>query len=64
MEKQDKTWIEMQGFESWFKNEKRLYRNVLKKNPEEYKKKLEYFKKLRQWAKKENLLKERKTKLS
>ena len=57
LEDEDKHWIEMQGFESWLKNQKKLYRHFEKSNPDEYKKKLDYFKEMRVWAKENSLLK-------
>lgn len=57
IEKEDKTSIEMGGFEHWFKNQKKLYKYFKKNKPDEYREKLEYFKKLRSWAKKNGHLK-------
>lgn len=51
IEAQDKHWIEMQGFTHWLKNEKKMYKYLQKKAPSEYAQKLEYFKKMRKWAK-------------
>ncbi len=58
IEKEDKRSIEMEGFEHWLKNQKKLYKHFEKQNPEEYKKKIEYFKKLRLWAKENSYFKE------
>jgi hypothetical protein len=60
LEKEDKGSIEMEGFERWFKNQKKLYKYLEKNKPDEYKEKLEYFKKLRLWAKENSYLKEEK----
>ena len=57
IEAQDKQWIEMQGFDHWLKNEKKMYKHLQEINPEEYKQKLDYFKKMRIWAKEEGYLK-------
>lgn len=56
IEKQDKNWIEMQGFDQWLRNEKKLYANLRKNNPERYDEKKKYFKRLRAWAKENNFL--------
>jgi len=58
IEKGDKSSIEMEGFEHWLKNQKKLYKYFEKNKPNEYKEKLEYFKRLRSWAKENNYLKE------
>ena len=58
IEKGDKSSIEMEGFEHWVKNQKKLYKYFEKNKPNEYKVKLEYFQRLRLWAKENNYLKE------
>lgn len=57
LEKEDKKWIEREGFERWIKNQKKLYKYIQKNKPDEYKEKLNSFKKLRLWAKENNYLK-------
>jgi len=65
IEKGDKSSIEMEGFEHWLKNQKKLYKYFEKNKPGEYKEKLEYFEKLKLWAKENDHLKEGKfTKLN
>ena len=59
IESQDQMSIKYEGFPHWFKNQKRLYKYFEKKNPEEYAKKIEYFKKMKQWAKDNGYLKKR-----
>ena len=39
------------------KNQKKLYTYLEKQNPNEYKEKLEYFKKIKKWAKEHKYLK-------
>ena len=59
IESQDQMSIKYEGFPHWFKNQKRLYKYFEKKNPEEYAKKIEYFKKMKQWANDNGYLKKR-----
>jgi hypothetical protein len=56
LQKEDEDWIERQGYRDWLKNHRFLSSRLKKTNPDEYRKRLEYNKKLRQWAKKNNFL--------
>jgi hypothetical protein len=51
IEKQDQQSIQMEGFEHWLKNQKKLYRHFEKQNPNLWKKQIEHWKKMRAWAK-------------
>lgn len=51
IERQDKQFIEMQGYDLWIRNERKLYKSIQKNNPEMFKEKKIYFKRLRLWAK-------------
>lgn len=57
LQKEDEDWIERQGYEDWLKNQKRVYSHLKKKYPKEQQQKVEYYKKMRKWAKENNLLK-------
>ncbi|MBI5005164.1 MAG: hypothetical protein HZC03_00975 [Candidatus Lloydbacteria bacterium] len=57
IEKQDQQSIEWEGYDHWLKNQRKLYGSLKKQRPEEYQQKLDYFKKMRQWAKKGGFLK-------
>jgi len=61
IEKDDKCWIEMEGFEGWVKNQKKWYKPLAKSNPDSYRDKLKYFKKLKVWAKENGCLSKEKT---
>lgn len=56
IETDDKNSIKRVGYQHWIKQQRKLYKHLRIKNPDEYKEKLEYFKKLRLWAKKNNYL--------
>lgn len=56
IERQDKSMIQMQGYEQWIKNERKFYKEIKKRKPQEYEEKKTYFKKLREWAKENGCL--------
>lgn len=47
---QDKQMIEMQGYEHWIENEKRMYVDLAKSAPAAYAEKLRHFESLKSWA--------------
>jgi hypothetical protein len=51
IERQDKQFIEMQGYDLWIRNERKLYKSIQKNNPKLFEEKKIYFKKLKLWAK-------------
>jgi len=56
IEENDKWQIEGMGFKKWLSNEKVLYKPLKASNPQEYKEKMKYVKKMREWAKSKNLI--------
>jgi hypothetical protein len=57
IEEQDKNSIAMEGFEHWLKNQKKFHRQLEKRAPDEWGKQIEYFKRMRAWAKENACLK-------
>ena len=57
IEKQDERSIEWEGYDHWLKNQRKLYGYLKKQKPEEYREKLDYFKKMKQWAREKGFLK-------
>jgi hypothetical protein len=49
-ERQDRQMIEMQGYEQWIENEKRLYVDLERTSPAAHAEKLRHFESLRKWA--------------
>ncbi len=56
-ERQDRLMIEMQGYEHWIENEKRLYADLENKAPSAYAEKLRHFESLRKWAEENGFMK-------
>jgi hypothetical protein len=56
-ERQDRQMIEMQGYEHWIENEKRLYADFEKTSPAAYAQKLRHFESLRKWAEENGFIK-------
>ncbi len=52
----DKQMIMMLGFKQWIKNEKKLDKDLQKESPTVYKEKLEYWKKMRKWAREQQTI--------
>jgi len=53
----DKNDIKREGYNHWIKQQRKLYSHLKTKSPDKYKQKLEYFQKLRLWAKENDCLK-------
>lgn len=51
IENSDKNDIKREGYNHWIKQQRKLYNFIKTKNPKEYNQKLEYFQKLKLWAK-------------
>ncbi len=60
IETDDKNTIRREGYQHWVKQQRKLYNYLKTKRPDEYKEKLEYFKKLKLWAKENNCLRNEK----
>ena len=56
IETSDKNDIKREGYNHWIKQQRKLYNFIKTRNPDEYSQKLEYFQKLKLWAKENNCL--------
>jgi len=56
IEAQDKFFIEGMGFQKWLKMEKKAFKHLKEKKPEEYTKRINYFSRMKKWAKEHDLI--------